>query len=320
MRSGFYQPPSRYIDAMNIRDVDLNLLVMLDALLREQSVTRAARAMDITQPAMSNALKRLRKLLGDPVLVRTASGMQPTARAAQLHRPVRNVLAEMEALIAPNRAFEPETAERLFTILITDYAASILMPHIVDVLEDEAPNIALNILSAGSDAIDQIERGEADFLVNEFGRLPANFHQQRLWTDRLACLIRADHPALAAAGGTLTLEAFLSQRHVLITQTGVGLSRIDEALADRGLSRTISVLTRHYQLPRELIAHSDMIVALPARIARYQARHLGLVVQPPPIDLPGFEIGMAWGALDHHDMAHRWLRERIIAIARERIV
>ena len=161
---------------MNIRDVDLNLLVMLDALLREQSVTRAARAMDITQPAMSNALKRLRKLLGDPVLVRTASGMQPTARAAQLHRPVRNVLAEMEALIAPNRAFEPETAERLFTILITDYAASILMPHIVDVLEDEAPNIALNILSAGSDAIDQIERGEADFLVNEFGRLPANFH------------------------------------------------------------------------------------------------------------------------------------------------
>ncbi|WP_348762448.1 LysR family transcriptional regulator [uncultured Salinisphaera sp.] len=229
---------------MNIRDVDLNLLVMLDALLREQSVTRAARAMDITQPAMSNALKRLRKLLGDPILVRTASGMQPTARAAQLHRPVRNVLAEMEALIAPNRAFEPETAERLFTILITDYAASILMPHVVDVLEHEAPNIALNILSAGSDAIDQIERGEADFLVNEFGRLPANFHQQRLWDDRLACLIRADHPALAAADGTLTLETFLSQRHVLITQTGVGLSRIDEALADRGLSRRISVLTR----------------------------------------------------------------------------
>ncbi|RJS94174.1 LysR family transcriptional regulator [Salinisphaera sp. Q1T1-3] len=304
---------------MNIRDVDLNLLVMLDALLREKSVTRAARAMDITQPAMSNALKRLRKLLGDPILVRTAQGMQPTARAEQLHRPVRNALSQMEAALAPNRAFEPATAERLFTVLITDYAASVLMPHIVGVLEREAPHIALNILSAGTDAIDQVERGEADFLINEFGRLPANFHQQRLWTDRLACLIRADHPALLADGGRLTLETFVAQRHVLITQTGVGLSHIDEVLADLGLSRQISVLTRHYQLPRELVAQSDMIVALPARIARYQARHLGLAVHEPPLTLPAFEIGIAWGALDHHDIAHRWLRERIIRIARETI-
>lgn len=308
-----------YIHGVNIRDIDLNLLVLLDALLRERSVTKAARAMNMTQPAMSNALKRLRKLLGDPVLVRTASGMQPTARAEQLHRPVRNALAQMEAAIAPNRAFEPATAERLFTILITDYAASVLMPQVVGVLEREAPNIALNILSASADAIDQIERGEADFLVNQFGQLPANFHQQRLWTDRLACLIRKDHPALIAGGGELSIEAFLAQHHIVITQTGVGLSRLDNALADRGLMRSISVLTRHYQLPRELVANSDMIAALPARIARYQARHLGLEVMQPPIELPEFQIGIAWGALDHHDVAHRWLRERIIAIARERL-
>lgn len=302
---------------MNIRDIDLNLLVLLDALLRERSVTRAALAMGMTQPAMSNALKRLRKLLGDPVLVRTAGGMQPTARAEQLHRPVRDALARMEAAIAPNRAFEPATAERLFTILITDYAASVLMPRVVGVLEREAPNIALNILSASGDAIDQIERGEADFLVNQFGQLPANFHQQRLWSDRLACLIRKDHPALMATGGELSLDDFLAQRHILITQTGIGLSRLDDALADRGLTRHISVLTRHYQLPRELVANSDMIAALPARIARYQARHLGLIVMEPPIDLPEFQVGIAWGALDHHDIAHRWVRERIIDIARK---
>ncbi len=305
---------------MNIRDIDLNLLVFLDALLRERSVTRAAQAMDMSQPAMSNALRRLRKLLGDPVLVRTARGMQPTARAEKLQRPVRNALAQMEAAIAPNRAFEPATAERLFTILITDYAASVLLPQVVGVLEREAPNIALNILSAGSDAIDQIERGEADFLVNRFGRLPANFHQQQLWSDRLACLIRKDHPALIANGGQLTLDSFLAQKHILITQTGIGLSRIDDALAGRGLARRISVLTRHYQLPRELVANSNMIVALPARIARYQARHLGLAVLDPPVDLPAFHIGIAWGALDHHDVAHRWMRERIIGIARETVV
>lgn len=302
---------------MNIRDIDLNLLVFLDALLRERSVTKAALAMDISQPAMSNALRRLRKLLGDPVLVRTASGMQPTDRAQKLQRPVRNALAQLETAIAPNRAFEPATAERLFTVLITDYAASVLMPHVVSVLEREAPNIALNILSASSDAIDQIERGEADFLVNRFGKLPANFHQHKLWSDRMACLIRKDHPALVEADGELTLDAFLAQKHILITQTGVGLSRIDEVLADSGKSRQISVLTRHYQLPRELVANSDMIVALPARIARYQARHLGLAVLDPPLELPAFDIGIAWGALDHHDVAHRWLRERIIGIARE---
>ncbi|MES1929974.1 transcriptional regulator [Salinisphaera dokdonensis CL-ES53] len=302
---------------MNVRDIDLNLLVFLDALLRERSVTKAALAMDISQPAMSNALRRLRKLLGDPVLVRTASGMQPTDRALKLQRPVRNALAQLETAIAPNRAFEPATAERLFTVLITDYAASVLMPHVVSSLEREAPNIALNILGAGSDAIDQIERGEADFLVNRFGKLPANFHQHKLWSDRMACLIRKDHPALVEADGELTLDAFLAQKHILITQTGVGLSRIDEVLADAGKSRQISVLTRHYQLPRELVANSDMIVALPARIARYQARHLGLAVLDPPVELPAFDIGIAWGALDHHDVAHRWLRERIIAIARE---
>ena len=302
---------------MNVRDIDLNLLVFLDALLRERSVTKAALAMDLSQPAMSNALRRLRKLLGDPVLVRTANGMQPTDRALKLQRPVRNALAQLESAIAPNRAFEPATAERLFTILITDYAASVLMPHVVGVLEQEAPNIALNILSAGSDAIDQIERGEADLLVNRFGKLPANFHQQQLWSDRMACLIRKDHPALVEANGELTLETFLSEKHILITQTGVGLSRIDEVLADSGKSRQISVLTRHYQLPRELVANSNMIVALPARIARYQARHLGLAVLDPPLELPEFHIGMTWGALDHHDVAHRWLRERIIAIARE---
>jgi len=300
---------------MNIRDIDLNLLVFLDALLRERNVTKAALAMDISQPAMSNALRRLRKLLGDPVLVRTANGMQPTDRALKLRRPVRNALDQLETAIAPNRAFEADTAERLFTILITDYAASVLLPHVVGAIEREAPNIALNILSAGTDAIEQIERGEADFLVTRLGKLPANFHQHQLWSDRMACLIRKDHPALVETGGELTLDAFLAQKHILITQTGVGLSRIDEVLADHGQSRRISVFTRHYQLPRELVAHSDMIVALPARIARYQARHLGLAVLDPPMELPAFDIGIAWGALDHHDVAHRWLRERIIDIA-----
>src|SRR5699024_10253951 len=154
----------------------------------------------------------------------TARGMQPTVRAEKLQRPLHMALTQMEAAIAPQRGFEPQTAERLFTFLITDYAASVLLPEVVAMLEREAPNIALNILNAGTDAVDQIEGGEADFLVGRLGKLPANFRQQKLWDDRFACLIRKDHPVLAETGGELTLDAFLAQKHILITQTGVGLS------------------------------------------------------------------------------------------------
>lgn len=304
---------------MDLRQIDLNLMVMLDALLRERSVTRAARALDMTQPALSNALKRLRKLLGDPILVRTPAGMQPTVRAEQLARPLRHALSQMETVLTPGQAFKPARAERLFTFLITDYAASVLMPPVVAALEAEAPQITLNILPAGSDAIEQVERGHADFVVSQFERLPPNFHHRPLWHDRFACIIRANHPALVAGAGGLSLDSFLAQSHILITQTGIGLSALDEALADLGLARRISVLTRHYQLPRQLVAHSDLIATLPARIARHQARHLGLAVLEPPVELPAFAVGIAWGALDHHDPAHRWLRERIAALAREHI-
>lgn len=303
---------------MNLRDIDLNLLIFLDALLEAGSVTEAARHVGISQPAMSNALGRLRRLLGDPLLVRTSKGMQPTERARALRRPIRSALAQMEEAIVPHRTFDPSSTQRLFTLLITDYAASVLMPQVVGVLEKEAPHITLNILNAGADAVEQVERGEADFLVNRLEQLPPNFHEQRLWSDTLACLVRQDHPALDDEG-RLSLEAYLQQNHILITRTGVGLGFVDEALAKRGLNRNITVLTRHYQLPRELVANSDLVATLPSRIARYQARHLRLAVLEPPIELPPLEIGIAWGAVEHYDLAHRWLRERIIHIAREKL-
>lgn len=304
------------IHGMNRNDIDLNLLVFLDALLESRSVTKAARQVGVSQPAMSNALGRLRRLLGDPLLVRTSQGMQPTERARALRRPIRSALSQVETAIAPQRTFDPASTERLFTLLITDYAASVLIPRVIGALEKEAPGITLNILNAQADAVEQVERGQADFMVNRLEHLPSNFHEMELWTDHLACLIRQDHPALDE-DGTLSLEAYLEQSHILITRTGVGLGLMDETLAEQGMNRRISVLTRQYQLPRELVANSDLVATLPSRIARYQARHLRLAVLDPPIETPPLRIGIAWGAVEHYDLAHRWLRQRIIRVARE---
>jgi DNA-binding transcriptional LysR family regulator len=301
---------------MNLRDIDLNLLIFLDALLELHSVTEAARQVGVSQPAMSNALARLRRLLGDPLLVRTSRGMRPTERARALRRPLRSALSQMEEAIISQRSFDPASTQRLFTPLVTDYAASVLMPRLVSVLEREAPHITLNLLNAETNAMEQVERGEADFLINSMDQLPPNFHGQKLWSDRLVCLARRDHPALDEAG-RLSLAAYLAQKHILITRTGLGLGWVDEALSQQGLSRNIAVLTRHYQLPRELVAESDLVATLPARIASYQARHLNLAILEPPIELPPLEIGIAWGAVEHYDPAHEWLRQRVIRIANE---
>lgn len=293
---------------MNISDIDLNLIFFLDALLREKSVTRAAERVGITQPAMSNALKRLRRVLDDPLLVRTARGMEPTQRALALQRPVQAALAQIETALAPQPAFDPQATHRLFTVMITDYAASVLLPAVTARLSAAAPYATLNVLGSGAESLKAVERGDVDFVIDRFDALPESFRSRLLWSDRFVCVLRRDHPALS---GGLSLEDYLDLDHILITRTGIGLGQSDEELAKRDLYRRITVFTRHYQLPARLAAESDLCATLPSRIARVQARYLPVAVLEPPIELPPIEIRMVWGPVTHYDRAHRWLRTLI---------
>jgi DNA-binding transcriptional LysR family regulator len=299
---------------MNISDIDLNLLVFLNALLDECNVTRAAERVGITQPAMSNALKRLRLLLKDPLLVRTQRGMEPTERALALKRPVQAALVQLQTALDPPSMFDPKRTRRQFTLMITDYAASVLLPALSARLARGAPNVVLNVVGSGADSFAAIERGAEDFVIDRFDSLPESFRSRLLWRDAYVCVLRRGHPALAEG---LTLTSYLALDHILITRTGVGLGQTDAALAARNLQRRIAVFTRHYHLPPRLIAGSDLCAMLPEHLVRTYLHHLPIEWVEPPLPLPPIEIRMVWGPVIHYDRAHRWLRSVIADVVAE---
>ena len=290
---------------MNIGAADLNLLKYLDVLLREQNVTRAAEQLGITQPAMSNSLKRLRELFGDPLLIRTSDGMTATERAQELRPLVRQILSS--------------ESRRVFRIMTSDYAEATLVPHIVRRLRAEAPHVVLDFLTPSDVSYQDMEQGRVDMAVNRFNEIPGSFHQVSLWKDSFSCLLNRDNPI----AGDFNLDSYLSAQHIWVSKTGFGvgfgmnpeklggLGWIDHALEQLGKSRKISIFTRHYQMPALLAMNNDLVATLPSRVARMQAQNERLLIKEPPFDIPQFELKMAWSSLLHHNVAHRWLRRLI---------
>ncbi len=312
------------IHAMNLERVDLNLLVYLDVLLREQSVTRAAEQLGITQPAMSNGLKRLRDLFNDPLLIRSSSGMAPTERALELAPMVRNALSAVTDILEPKQDFRPLTSKRVFRIMSSDYAEATLVPALVKALRSEAPDVVLDFLTPSDVSVQDIEQGKVDLAINRFNEIPLSFHQVTLWSDSFSCLLNRSNPA----AHRFNLKSYLEAQHIWVSKTGMGigfgmnpdrggLGQIDAALERIGQRRHITIYTRHYQMPA-LVAHkADLIATLPSRIARLQGDHPQLLVKEPPFFIPEFELKMAWGPLLHHSPAHRWLRQLILYVARQ---
>lgn len=311
------------ISLMNLARIDLNLLVYLDVLLREGSVTRAAEKLNITQPALSNGLRRLRDLFGDPLLIRTSDGMRPTARALELQPQLREVLSRLETVVRPTE-FEPAHSAQLFRIMASDYAESTLIPQLLDVVRAAAPGIALDILTPSDVTFQDLEKGKIDMAINRFDHLPKSLHHTTLWRDTFSCLLGAAHPALA----DFTLDAYLRAPHIWVSKTGMGVSTgmtprdtlklgwVDEALADIGRERRIRVFTRHYQVAALLARQPDLIATLPTRTALLHADDPHLAIRRPPFPIVPIELKMAWSALLQHNPAHIWLRRQIQEIAR----
>lgn len=245
---------------MNIAKVDLNLLVYLDVLLREGSVTKAANQLSITQPAMSNGLKRLRDLFKDPLLVRTSDGMTPTKRALELQPTIRDVLSRLESSIQPETDFDPLTSERTFRIMTSDYAESTLLLELVGRLADLAPNITLDLITPSDVTFHDVEQGKVDMAINRFEELPLSFHQKVIWYDTFSCVMSSDHPLVAKCD----LDSYLSAQHIWVSKTGFGvgvgidptevqkLGWVDAELTKIGKQRAIRVFTRHYHAALQL--------------------------------------------------------------------
>ncbi|MBF7682749.1 LysR family transcriptional regulator [Acinetobacter sp. B5B] len=312
---------------MNLERVDLNLLIYLDVLLREKNVTRAAEQLGVTQPAMSNILRRLRTLFNDPLLIRSSEGMTPTERAIELQPRIRSALADLSTILEPRTEFKPYSSHRVFRIMTSDYAEATLVPKLIKALRAEAPHVVLDFLTPSDVSYRDMEQGKVDLAINRFNEIPQSFHQVLVWRDRFSCLMNAKHPYVT----NLNLKNYLDADHIWVSKTGMGigfgvnpekqsgLGWIDQALERIGQKRKISIFTRHYQMPALLARNVDLIATLPTRIANLQNTNTDLVIQDPPFYIPEIELKMAWCPLLHHHPAHRWLRQLILYVARQMV-
>jgi DNA-binding transcriptional LysR family regulator len=310
---------------MNLRSIDLNLLVYLDVLLRMRNVTRAAESLGISQPAMSNALQRLRTLFSDPLLVRTRSGMSPTERAEQLRPLIREIVASIEKAVESDKGFDASNADRVFRISVSDYGESTLLPHLLRRMRSEAPNITLDILTPSDVNYQDLEQGKVDMVINRFDALPGSFHQKTIWRDGFSCLISHHNPIR----NHFDLETYLEASHVWVSKTGMGigvgvepgasqqLGWVDDALAKLGKTRRIRVFTRHYQAAMKLAELRDLIITVPSKAANLLQDHPDIIILPPPFEIPEIELKMAWSPLLQHNPAHQWLRRLITEVTRE---
>lgn len=302
---------------MNVSlDFDWNLLKCLEALLAERNVTRAARRVGLSQPAMSRALGRLRTVFGDELFVRAGKGMEPTPRAEKLVSLLRDMRESLTIAVAES-VFQPRTSEREFVVAGADLAELTLVPKLVRVLAREAPLVSLRYVSAARGPEEMLLDRSVDLVLNP--RLASEGSRivgQKLFDEEFSCIVRADHPEV---GRRLGLAKFCALEHLLIAPRGTRGGIVDGKLAELGLRRRVALLVPSFLSAPEIVAQSDLIATLPTRIARLAASRLPLRVLPPPLEVPGFSMMQYWSAVHTDDPAHRFLRgamERAARLAR----
>lgn len=291
----------------DLRRFDLNLLVILDALLSEQHVTRAAERLHLSQPAVSHALARLRDLLGDPLLVRQGGALIATARALELATPLAEALGQVQALLAPNR-FDPASAKRRFRVAMSDYSAAIFLPGLVRLLRREAPGIDLQIIQASREGmVDGVLNGDLDLAAGVFPDMPAELRTTPLFEEHYTCLI--DRDSLPKTG-VLDLPAYLSRPHVLLEMRGSGTPEIERALAAIRERRHVAISLPHWGVAPQLIQGTDLILTVSSRgLLNIDQAHL--ISVPPPFQIPSFAFELAWHARRGGDTGLQWLRGRM---------
>lgn len=290
-----------------LRRLDLNLLVTLDVLLSELNVTRAAQRLNLSQPSVSVHLAKLRDIFGDPLLLPGPRGMRPTAKADELHEPLRQALDALELAVSPASPFDPAKANHTWRIAATDYSEStILLPALAG-LRSTAPGTRLAVIeSVPSQIAKQAEQGEIDLAFHTSEGAPSSLRRRVLFAERYVLAGCAGHPRLKRRP---TLSQFCDLDHVIVSPDGGGFRGVtDEALSEVGLTRRVVLSVPHFLFLRSVLASTNLVAMLPARLVRDTA---GLQVVEPPVEVPGFEMAMLWHERSHRDPAHQWLREHI---------
>ncbi|MDB5427937.1 MAG: Transcriptional regulator, LysR family [Phenylobacterium sp.] len=297
---------------MNWRSIDLNLLVVFDAVMRERSVTRAGRLIGMSQPAMSHALNRLRHMLGDELFVRTPNGMTPTPRAERLARPLRNALSDVQFALEPP-AFDPQTSQRSFAIALNNLAAVVLGPPLVTATCGGAPGVRLDMRPSGTlDIPDLLDRGDIDLAIGALESPGERFVSELLLEDPFVLVMRCGHPAgrRKLSAGTLAELPYLE-----ISSSGEDIAFLDRWLQERGLTRRV-VVRAPYVSACMILATSDLVTVFSRRMAQAFVLDHALEFHEPAFDSPQVRTSMLWHRrLDDHP-AHRWLRDRVTSVSR----
>ena len=297
---------------MNLRSIDLNLLLVFDAIYAERSISKAAVRLNLSQPAVSNSLSRLRDALADPLFVREGNGMAPSTRAKLLRDPIRQALELLERGFRLDDGFDFASSKSEFVIAVEDYGETVIMPRIIDWMTEVAPSIRIRIRPEPSSELKyEMRDGDVDFALDYFPLQEQGFHSQCVLTESLVSLSRVGHPLI---GEQLTVETFLSLRHVVIAPRRKSQPMIELALAKRGLRRNIALMVPHFLSMPAIVQSSNLICTLPRRMAYLYADHFRLKTHKVPIRTPEFPIYLIWYESLDGDPGHNWLRNHIIAL------
>lgn len=292
-------------------NLDLNLLVTLDALLQTRHVTRAARQLGVSQSAMSHRLKKLREAFGDRLFVGSAHGLVPTQRAAELERPLREMLQRVQSVLEEPKPFDATTSERRFVVAGSDYGELALIVDLVASMRRIAPHIDLVCERRLPDVDRQLEDGRVDLVVGPRLSERAGIMTRKLGEHVFVVVFRKDHPL---AEQRLTLTRYLAASHVLTAPQGGTLGLVDGVLAQRGKSRRVALVVRHFSTAPFIVARSDLLWTAPREIAVKASRHIELELRRPPFELPSFDYFMTWHERSQADPAHQWLRQFILDV------
>lgn len=301
-----------YIHGVDIAAIDLNLLVVLEALLEKRSVTKAAKQVGLSQSALSSALGRLRATLGDALFVRSSAGMLPTPRALELEPELRLAMAGIRRVITPG-GFDPTEAKVTFRVATGDYAELLMLPPLLEALAQRAPTSSIAIAPIAANPVGRLEDGSSDLVIAPFLETSAQVEVDALFDDGFVCAMRKGHPALRSR---LTLHRFSRLRHMLVSPEGEGVAYVDHLLAREGLAREVAVRVPHFSVAERLLVASDLVATLPSRLVRQMDADAVSSVRPP-FETATFTMRAAWHRRTLASPSHRWFRSLVTEVAHE---
>lgn len=286
--------------------IDFRLLLAFEAIMESRSITAAADSLGMTQPGLSTALARLRRVYGDPLFVRSSSGMEPTPRAMELAAPLKEGLSIIRRTVEQAPSFDPTSSERSFNLIMTDIGDRIFLPPLLQYLKNAAPgiNIATEQLPLHEARL-ALESGAMDLAIGFIPKLQAGFYQQRLFGQRYVCVVRRDHPTI---GDAITKRQFVDMPHAAVVSSGTGHDIIEKALEIQGIRRRIAVSNTHFLAAVDIVARTELIVIVPRVLGEAYLNILNVKLLDPPVKLPGFDVQQHWHERFHRDPANRWLR------------